>query len=144
MEIGHFLTVAFYSQYLDKYESKESITGMAVLFIIITISYLILKPKRKNVNKDDFLIISSYLYVLIIAMTIFFCASYSFAFTRLNNYYMMFVPLALSEIAKFDIWKQLSKFPLYATYGIIIYVMINMFLNMVVSQQLYMYKFYWM
>ena len=144
MEIGHFLTAAFYSQHLDKWESRESITGMAILFIIITISYIILMPKRRNVSKDQFLTISSYLYVLILAMTIFFCASYSFAFTRLNNYYMIFVPLALSEIAKFDIWKKMSKYPLYATYGIIMYVMINRFLSMVVSQQLYMYKFYWM
>jgi hypothetical protein len=144
MEIGHFLTVSFYSQFLDKYESKESITGMAVLFIIITISYLILMPKRRNVSKERYLIISSYLYVLIIAMTIFFCASYSFAFTRLNNYYMVFVPLALSEITEFDIWKGWTKYPIIAMSGVIVYVMIDWFLNMVISQQLYMYKFYWM
>lgn len=143
MEIGNYLTVAFYSQYINNWESRERITGMALLFIIITISYLILMPKRRNVSNEKYLTISSYLYVLIIAMTIFFCSSYSFAFTRLNNYYMMFVPLALSEITEFDIWKSWSKYPVYAVYGVIIYVMINMFLNMVISQQLYMYKFYW-
>ena len=144
MEIGHFLTLAFYSQYLGNWESRESITGMASLFIILTISYLIMMPKRKYVCDEKYLIISSYLYVLILAMTIFFCASYSFAFTRLNNYYMMFVPLALSTITEFDIWKSWSKYPVYAVYGIIIYIMINWFLDLVVSQQLYVYKFYWM
>ena len=144
MEIGEFLTRAFYSQYLDKWESKEGITGMAILFIMITFFYLILMPLRRNVSKERYLIISSYLYALIIAMTIFFCSSYSFAFTRLNNYYMMFVPLALSEIAEFDIWKSLSKYPVFAMFGIIMYVMIDWFLKMVISQQLYMYKFYWM
>lgn len=144
MEIGHFLTAAFYSQHLDKWESRESITGMAILFIIITISYIILMPKRRNVSHAKYLIISSYLYMLIISMTIFFCASYSFAFTRLNNYYMVFVPLALSEITEFDIWKGWTKYPIIAMSGVIVYVMINWFLSMVVSQQLYMYKFYWM
>lgn len=144
MEIGHFLTVVFYSQHLDKWESRESITGMAILFIIITISYLILMPKRRNVSHAKYLIISSYLYMLIISMTIFFCASYSFAFTRLNNYYMVFVPLALSEITEFDIWKGWTKYPIIAMSGVIVYVMIDWFLNMVISQQLYMYKFYWM
>lgn len=144
MEIGHFLTVAFYSNHLEWWESRESITGMAILFIIITISYLFMMPKRRNVSKERYLIISSYLYVLIIAMTIFFCASYSFAFTRLNNYYMVFVPLALSEITEFDIWKGWTKYPIIAMSGVIVYVMIDWFLNMVISQQLYMYKFYWM
>ena len=144
MEIGHFLTVAFYSQYIDKWESREGITGMAILFIIITISYLILMPKRRNVSNEKYLTISSYLYVLIIAMTIFFCSSYSFAFTRLNNYYMMFVPLALSEITEFDIWKGWTKYPIIAMSGVIVYVMIDWFLNMVISQRLDLYKFYWM
>ena len=144
MEIGQFLTIAFYSQHLDRWESRESITGMAILFTIFTISYLIMMPKRRYVNKEKYLIISSYLYVLIIAMTIFFCSSYSFAFTRLNNYYMVFVPLALSEITEFDICKSLPKYPIIAMSGVIVYVMIDWFLKMVISQQLYLYQFYWM
>lgn len=144
MEIGHFLTTAFYSQHLDKWESRESITGMAILFIMITISYLILMPKSRNVSKEKYLTISSYLYMLIFAMTIYFCASYSYAFTRLNNYFMLFVPLALSEITGFGIWKGWTKYPIIAMSGVLVYVMINRFLSMVVSQQLYMYKFYWM
>lgn len=146
MEIGYLLTIAFYDQHLDKWESRESITGMAFLFIMFTISYLIMMPKSRQVSKEKYLTISSYFYSLIIAMTIFFCSSYSYAFTRLNNYFMVFVPLALSEITEFDFWKRHAelKYPLYMMFGMIIYVMINWFLNMVVSQYLDSYKFFWM
>lgn len=146
MPLGYYLTLAFYDQYLDNYVSRESITGMATIFVLITFMYMLLMPQRHNVSKERYIIISSYLYALIIAMSIFFCASYSYAFTRLNNYFMMFLPLALSEIADFDVWKKQigSKFPVYAMFGLIMFVMIDWFLGMVVTQRLDSYQFYWM
>ena len=146
MEIGELLTAIFYSQYVDHWESRENITGMAVFFILLTILYLSMMPKRKEVSKEKYLVISSYLYALIIAMSFFFCASYSFAFTRLNNYFMMFVPLVLSEMTEFNTSKRIfhSKIFAYTIFGMIMYVMINRFLDMVVSQNLFMYRFYWM
>lgn len=146
MEIGNLLTMAFYEQHLDRWDSREGMTGMAVLFILMTILYLICMPKFRDVSKEKYLTISSYLYVLIIAMTIFFCSSYSFAFTRLNNYFMVLLPLVLSEMAEFNFWKRNigSKYPVYIAFGLIIIVMINSFLSMVVSQHLDLYKFYWM
>ena len=146
MQIGYILTLAFYEQHLDTWESTESITGMAILFMLITSFYLFIMPKRREASKEKYLILSSYLYLLIIAMSIFFCSSYSFGFTRLNNYFMVFVPLAFSEIAEFNLWKRTvnSKYPIYAAFGVIIIFMINRFLEMVVSMQLELFKFYWM
>lgn len=146
MEIGYLLTLSFYEEYMNKWESRESMTGMAVFFILFTFLYLILMPKRMEVNREKYLTISSYLYLLIMAMTIFFCSSYSFAFTRLNNYFMVLLPLVFSEIAEFGYWKRNfgSNYPVYMTFGLIIFVMINSFLSMVVSQRLDLYKFYWM
>ena len=146
MEIGYFLTFVFYDQHLDNWNSREGITGMAILFMFITFSYLFVMPKRREVSKESYLITSSYLYVLIMAMSIFFCASFSYGFTRLNNYFMAFVPLAISEIAEFGFWKRTvkTKIPVYVMFGVIMYVMVNWFLDMVVLQQLDMYKFYWM
>ena len=145
MEIGYFLTIAFYEQHLNNLESRESMTGMAVLFILITISYLFFMPKSREVSKEKYLTISSSLYVLIIAMTIFFCSSYSYAFTRLNNYFMVFIPLVLSEMTEFNLWKSIfrSKIIVNTMFGMIMFVMINWFFGMVVSQRLDLYKFYW-
>ena len=145
MEIGYFLTIAFYEQHLNNWESRESMTGMAVLFILITISYLFFMPKSREVSKEKYLTISSSLYVLIIAMTIFFCSSYSYAFTRLNNYFMVFIPLVLSEMTEFNLWKSIfrSKIIVNTMFGMIMFVMINWFFGMVVSQRLDLYKFYW-
>ena len=145
MDVGHLLTLLFYDNYIGTYISKKSITGMATLFLIFTIIYLIMMPKQYNVSKEKYLLISSYLYALIIAMTLFFCASYSYAFTRLNNYFLVFVPLALSELAEFDYWKRnyMTKAPVYILFGIIMYIMLNWFLDMVKSQRLEQYNNYW-
>ena len=144
MEIGRLLTLLFYENYLDSYISKGSITGMAMLFLLLTIVYLTMMPKSWNTGREKYLLISSYLYALIIALSLFFCASYSYAFTRVNNYYLVFVPLVLSELAGFDYWKRTfrSKIPVHVLFGIIIYVMLNWFLDMVQSQRLDMYNNY--
>ena len=146
MQIGYYLSLAFNETYVDSYVSRESITSMAVLFIVFVYIYLFMMPKRQSITQKDFLVISSYLYALIIAMTLFFCSSYSYAFTRLNNYFMVFVPLALSEIAEFGFWKRnfRSNVPALIIYGGIMYVMVRWFLDMIVSQRLDLYKFYWM
>lgn len=142
MQLGRLLTLAFYDQYLDYWESTGSITNMAMFFIFFTIFYLITMPKKK-VSKEKYLLISTYLYALIIAMTIFFCSSYSYAFTRVNNYFLVFVPLALSEINDFSFWKKRigSKLPVHLMNGVVIYIMINWFFDMVESQYLDMYDF---
>lgn len=144
MQVGYYLTLALYDQYLDHWESTESITTMAIFFIFFTIFYLITMPKKKKVSKEKYLLISTYLYALIIAMTIFFCSSYSYAFTRVNNYFMVFLPLALSEINDFGFWKKQfgTKLPVHLMNGVVIYIMINWFFDMVVSQYLDMYGFY--
>ena len=146
MSLGYYLTFALYNQFIDQYASRERITGMATLFVLITTLYILLMPKSQSVIKEKYLILSSYLYALIIATCIFFCASYSYAFTRLNNYYLMFLPLAISEMADFSVWKKFfgSKLPVYVIFGLIMYVMITRFLDMVVSQYLDSYHFYWM
>lgn len=145
MEIGMALTLVYDSSYLDHYVSTGGITGMAIFFILITILYLITMPGKKKVNPEEYLEKSGYLYVLIISMSLFFCASYSYAFTRINFYYMSLLPLVLSSIVDSSFWKDKlhTKIPSYLIIIVTIIVMINWFYKLVESQQLMDYHFYW-
>lgn len=145
MEIGMVLTLIYDSGYLDHYESTGSITGMAVLFMLITIIYLITMPSKKKVEPDEYLEKSGYLYVLILSLSLFFCASYSYAFTRINYYFMSLLPLVLSSIADSPFWekKLRTRIPSLLMIGVTIIVMINWFYNLIESQQLTDYQFFW-
>lgn len=146
MEIGMALTLVYDSDYLDHYESTGGITGMAIFFILITIIYIITMPRKKKVKPEEYLEKSGYLYVLIVSMSLFFCASYSYAFTRINFYYMSLLPLVLSSIADSPFWekKMHTKIPSLLMVGVTIVVMINWFYKLIESQQLVDYQFFWM
>lgn len=146
MEIGMALTLVYDSSYLDHYESTGGITGMAIFFILITILYLITMPRQKKVKPEEYLVKSGYLYVLILSMSLFFCASYSYAFTRINFYYMSLLPLVLSSIADSPFWKKKlhTQIPSLLMIGVTIVVMINWFYKLIESQQLADYQFFWM
>lgn len=144
MQIGSFLTI-IYSQDIGHYESKGGITGMAVILIMITALYMFTMPKRNEISNERYIMLSGYLYALIIAMSIFFCSSYSYSFTRLNSYFMIFLPIVFSEIADSNFWKKKfkSKLPAYIMNISVVYVMVDWFLFMITMEQLEDYRFFW-
>lgn len=143
MQIGALLTLVYDSDYLGHYESTGSMTGTAFLFLILLATFLFLLPAKESVDYDKYKVLSGYFYILVISTCLLFCASYAYSFTRLNSYYLQFVPLIIGEIIESKKIHIPQKWTSVCTSILVAYVMISQFLGMIVSQQLENYKFFW-
>ena len=144
MQIGLFLTLLYAEEYADRYESTGSLTSTALFMIILFLLLLFYKPRNK---KYSFVVKKSYFtsfYILYFAVLIQICSSFAYSFTRLNYFYMLFLPIAVSNIIDFS--KQNKFLSItgikYALFSIVIIaLMYKLYMGGIESEELENYKF---
>lgn len=93
--IGKFLSVLYKDErVLDRYEISNSIGGLAIfILIIIIVGYIVYNPikyaDKKNTVLSNIMIISFFIQSL---------SSFSYLFTRLNMFYLIFIILYIPMI----------------------------------------------
>lgn len=94
--IGYLLTSLFSEgEYIGKYDSSGSIGTVSVLLLILLIIILIFANIDITDNDKK---ISYFFKLLIISICIQFMSAYAYSFTRLNFYYLQFLPIIISNI----------------------------------------------
>lgn len=93
--LGLLLMTIYDDSYLGRYENTGTIGSMSILFIILLLYYLIIiKAHRKSVESID----SICLRILMVCLTIQLMSSFAYAFTRVNYFYIQFLPVIFSNI----------------------------------------------
>ena len=94
-QIGYMAVSIYDSSYLGTYESSGSIGGTSMFLFFLIILYLIFFNKRIFCVSD---MGSVYFRLLLVCFTLQVMSSYAYAFTRINYYYIQFMPLVLAEL----------------------------------------------
>lgn len=135
-QIAGFITIMFAENYLGHYESKETVGGSFIFLIINTICYAMLFKERIRENnseeKDIFL-------MLAIASALQLLSAYAYAFTRVNLYYMQFVPIALSMMYRYEHSTE-RKIIILSLLIADCYVCYNLFYSHIIAEQLEEYR----
>lgn len=150
-EIGRILTIIYYqdsTQILNKYVSTGSIGGLALFVLsIILIGFFVYSPIKYKDRENTVLF-----NLMIIAFFIQSLSSFSYLFTRLNMFYLIFIILYVPKIIK-NIDKSILKLNALQGYilrkmltviifgSTIIYYLNTMQLN---GAGILPYKFFWM
>lgn len=147
MQIGYLIVAVYDDEYLGYYDSTGGITGFAVFFLLLTVLYIYMRPNYHIKDSNEHIYTSVLLYILISAMSLLFCASYSFVFTRINTYFMQFVPLALCVVIDSEMWHKrfgTQKIPANILQFVIIYIMISQMFGQLEAHYLNEYQFFWL
>lgn len=94
-QIGEMLMLVYDSEYIGRYESSGTIGSMSILLILLLL--LCFCFAQKEIFCQDKMI-SQYFRILLIATMLQFLSSYAYAFTRINYYYLQFLPIISSKI----------------------------------------------
>lgn len=105
-QIGYRLTYIYNSNYLGRYESSGFIGTTAILLIGLLIVYIALFQKRISCPQYEE---SQYFRLLLICTSIQFLSSYAYAFTRLNYYYLQFMPLIVDQLISLPVKSKNNK-----------------------------------
>lgn len=135
-QIAYFITLMFAENYIGHYESKETVGGSFIFLIINTLFFVFLfkdKVKENNtVEKDIFL-------MLIIASALQLLSSYAYAFTRVNLFYMQFVPIALSMMFRYE-HSTVKRMIIFSLLIADCYMCYNLFYGHIIGEQLEEYS----
>lgn len=144
MQIGQVLTLIYAEEYIGRYESTGDLTGVALFLIILFTLLLFFKPVSNKIYRDEqYIIFNDSFYILFFGVLIQLCASYSYSFTRLNYYYILFLPIAISNIIDFSKAKPLFritglKYVVFCVF--MIYLMSSLYFEGVKSEELEDYQ----
>lgn len=141
---GEAITLLMVESYAGHYESSGDIGGTAILSLTILILYVFLIYNRQS--KIDTYI----LHGLVILCMIQMCASYAYAFTRVNLFYMEgIMSVVVSLIGNRDRMKK-SSILYKARRGVAfsfsllwVLIMIHLFWGHISSEKISEYSFYW-
>lgn len=112
LEIGELLTFITGDLMKGSYEISGSIGGTAILLIGFLTMYLICFWKDLDTRKESSVQIQA---ALTFSVMIQICAAFSYSFTRLNLFYVNFLPIIVSEIMNSEGWKRIfGKYEKYA------------------------------
>lgn len=143
MQIGLILTQFYAEEYVDKYESSNSLTNTVFFIIILLVILLFYKPNQTMIQLEMRNKFYTSFYILFFAVLIQICASYAYSFTRLNYYYMLFLPIAVSNTIDLSRLKPLVsisglKYILYSI--LIIIIMYKQYIVAIEAQGLGYYQ----
>lgn len=94
--IGQLATHIFSGgEYVGRYESSGSIGTVSILLLLLLVYIIIFANNDIANNKKE---ISYYFKLIIIAICIQVMSAYAYSFTRLNFYYIQFLPIIISNI----------------------------------------------
>lgn len=150
-QIGRMLTVIYYeesTQILNKYVSTGSIGGLA-LFLLATliIGFIIYNP-IKHQDRENIVLFN----LIIIAFFIQSLSSFSYLFTRLNMFYLIFITIYIPKIIK-NMSKsviRMNKLQIYVLRGMLFFIILGgvlaYYLNTLQSDGagIIPYKVWWM
>lgn len=144
MQIGSTLTLLYAEEYIGKYESTSSLTETSLLLILFFGMLLVYKPVLKGATLKERIKFNDSFYILLFAIFIQICASFSYSFTRINYYYMLLVPISISNIINYSKYNRFVKivglkYAIFCT--IIIYLTYNLYISGVREQELENYQF---
>lgn len=152
MRIGRLITAVVMEDYVGAYVSKINLGGTAILYIIILIIFLLVERNNhysENRNMEDEYAIDSYsydFYVLFMSITVQLCSSYSYAFTRVNLYYVPLLSECVSHLLKISEWKVRIRQPEFVKIVFILLLsmlLIFLFFSHIHGEMLDTYKFFW-
>ncbi len=118
--IGQFVTILFSEgEYVGRYDSSGNI-GTTSLFLVLILSYIMLFAHNYIRNYE--MLISYYFKLILVSTFIQIMSAYAYSFTRLNYYYMQFLPLVISNIIDLPINTKFKNKKISNVVLIVIYI----------------------
>lgn len=146
VQIGYILTLLYHEgEVYGDYVSKESLSGLSLMLVLFALHYLMFMPRLNYFNVLATPKVISLLYLIIVSIGIQACASYAYTFTRLNLYFMLFIPIVVSQSVQFYSWNSLfQRFPIhkYIFYIVISFFMYRLYRGHINSELLNDYRFF--
>lgn len=144
-QLGAYITMVFYDNYLNYYESVGTVGGMTLLYLILTMLYCFLcyENIRKKKTHEYYLAIGM---IILTIMQVF--SSFAYSFTRINIYYcLMIMTIAVPKLVDslgqsklFGRSRCVVKFGFVLMFSI---VMISIFWGSLEGEQIIDYSFFW-
>lgn len=97
MQIGKVLTLLYYDEsarIFDKYSSSGTIGGLAIFLLLILLMGIIVYSPRKY-NERENVVLSN---IMVVSFFIQSLSSFSYLFTRLNMFYLIFIILYIPNV----------------------------------------------
>lgn len=145
VQLGRLMTLIYKESYLNRYESRGEIGGTFILIVIVLALYLFINKKRiKQKGTEDARLFHSLIIMLIIQVF----SSFSYAFTRINLYYMMasfslLVPRMLDASTFSKRFIKDRGVLRYAVVLVFMLVMYRLFMGHIRGEDLLNYRFFW-
>lgn len=143
MILGSFIVAFFADEYVGYYSISNEIGNTTVFLFLVLILYIF--SNFKSIRKISS-IENSALYLLGISIAVQILSSYSYAFSRLNLYYIQFapiyIPIALNGNG-LKILKTFYKPSIWIMWGLMMGIMIMQYFSHLNNENLLPYVFIW-
>lgn len=144
MQIAHFITSVYDSEYIGKYESSHGIGGLAVFLLLFTVLYIFGNSKRIRVRGSKEFYMACILMVSVIVQ---FFSSYAYSFTRLNLYYVQFLGGAaygmIYNMRLNNLFKKAYPLIRFCLIVALYVIMITQYYHHIEVESLTEYRFFW-
>ena len=122
-QVGMLAVSIYDADYLGHYESSGNIGGTAIFLLCITTLFLLFSYSKIFIYDT---IESIYFRLILVSFTLQVMSSYAYAFTRINYYYLQFLPLVLAHLLylpKVSVKnKTISNIVSFVMYLVVIYI----------------------